>query len=320
MDDDRLTEGGAPGKVAIRPNRTARGAVRRRCEERVDKPLDAVGAAELLQEVAQLNREDPNRRGSLLTFGSVGQLVMTGDLHGHLRNFDKLQRFCALDRSPGRYVVLHELIHEEPEAPGAPDFSIDLLLRAAAWKRDFPDNVFFLQSNHELSQLRAHEITKGGRCVLADFDRGVALRFGAGAPAVLAAVNDYIASLPLAARLANGIFLSHSLPDALSWDQFDPAVLEREPTADDLEPGGSAYALVWGRFQTPEMVDAFARQLGAEVFIVGHTPQEMGYARVGRMLILASDHAHGVFLPIELSRRYTPEELESQIRKFVSVE
>ena len=33
--------------------------------------------------------------------------------------------------------------------------------------------------------------------------------------AVLEAVNEYIESLPLAARLANGIFLAHSLPDAL---------------------------------------------------------------------------------------------------------
>ncbi len=282
--------------------------------------LDVTGAFDLLNEVAQLNREDPLRSGSLLNFGSAGQVVMTGDLHGHLGNFAKLQRFCALERSPGRFVILHELIHQEPDTAGGVDVSIDLLLEAAAWKRRFPDNVFFLQSNHELSQLRGHEITKGGRCVLADFERGVAERFGAGSVAVLTAVNEYISSLPLAARLSNGIFLSHSLPDALWWDHFDTSVFDREPTTADLEPGGAAYALVWGRFQTPEVVEFFARQLGVEVFVVGHTPQEMGYARIGRMLILASEHAHGVFLPIDLNRRYTPEELEGQVRKFVSVE
>ncbi|MEW6251486.1 MAG: metallophosphoesterase [Planctomycetota bacterium] len=282
--------------------------------------IDAPAACELLRHVAQLNRDDPNRSGSLLTFGSAGQLVMTGDLHGHLGNFEKLRRFCALARSPGRYVILHELMHTEPDPPGTPDFSIDLVLRAAEWKRDFPDNIFFLQSNHEVSQLYAHEITKGGRCVLADFERGVEARFGAGAAAVLEAVNEYIESLPLAARLDNGIFLSHSIPDALYVDHFDLSILQREPTAIDMSPGGPGYALVWGRFQTADVVEAFARRLGVEVIIVGHTPQEMGWARMGRMLILASDHAHGVFLPIDLSRKYTAEELEPHIRKFVSVE
>jgi hypothetical protein len=281
---------------------------------------DAKKATEVLHEAAALNRDDGIRQGSLLRFGRAGQLVVTGDMHGHLRNFDKLQRFCALERSPGRYVMLHELIHTEPDPPDQPDLSIDLLVRAAAWKCDFPDNVFFMQSNHELSQLRGHEITKGGRCVLSDFNRGVTQRYGGDADDVLEAVNDYIASLPLGARLANGIFLSHSLPDALGIDSFDVSVFDRTPTPADYEPGGSAYNLVWGRFQTPEMIEAFARRLGVEAFIVGHTPQEEGYARIGRMLILASDHNHGVFLPIDLQHKPDLDALERKIRKFVSVE
>lgn len=281
--------------------------------------LPAHPACKALQDAAQLIREDPNRSGSLLTFGLAGQLVMTGDLHGNLRNFEKLKRFCALERSPGRCVVLHELIHTEPTSPDTPDTSIDLLVEAAQWKCDFPDNVFFLQSNHELSQLLGQEITKGGRCVLTDFERGVALRYGPQAPAVLEAVKDYISALPYAARLGNGIFLSHSLPDALNAERFDVTVLDREPTEVDLAPGGSAYDLLWGRFHTPAIVELLARKIGAQIFIVGHTPQEMGYVRVGRLFILASDHAHGVFLPIDLSRKYTPEELEQNIRKFAGV-
>lgn len=217
-------------------------------------------------------------------------------------------------------MILHELIHEDRDPPHLPDLSIDLLVRAAGWKCDHPDNVFFLQSNHELSQLLGHEITKGGRYVLADFERGVEQRYGSAAREVLAGVDDYVASLALAARTASGLFLSHSLPDGLYVDRFDPTVFERELTPADFTPGGDAYALVWGRFQTPEVVEIFARRLGVEACIVGHTPQEMGYLRVGRMLILASDHAHGVFLPIDLSRKYTVDELEASIRKFVGVE
>ncbi len=114
--------------------------------------------------------------------------------------------------------------------------------------------------------------------------------------------------------------MSHSLPDPLAFDVFDEAVFEREPTADDLAPGGSAYSLVWGRFHSADAVEYLARRWGVEAFLIGHTPQEDGYAKVGRLLILASDHAHGVFLPIDLSRKYTVDELERNIRKFVSVE
>lgn len=281
---------------------------------------DAGSAAGWLHEAAQLNRDDPNREGSLLKFGRAGQLVMTGDLHGNLRNFDKLERFCALDRSPGRSVILHELIHAEPEHYEQPDHSIDLLVRAARWKCDYPDSVFFLQSNHELSQLQRHEIVKGGRSVLHDFDAGVRDRFDGGAVKVLDGVMDYIESLPLAARTANGIMLAHSLPTSNAMDSFDEAVFTRTPTQLDLDPGGAAHSLVWGRFQPAEAVDAFAERLGVKIFIVGHTPQEDGYAVVGRMIILASDHQHGVFLPIDLSRKYTVEQLERNIRKFVGVE
>ena len=44
---------------------------------------DAVLAAEILLEAAELNRDDPLLSGSLLVFPDYGQVVMTGDLHGH---------------------------------------------------------------------------------------------------------------------------------------------------------------------------------------------------------------------------------------------
>lgn len=285
----------------------------------VSKTLDAAAACAFLREAARLIREDPERDGSLLTFGRAGQVVMTGDLHGNLTGFEKLQRFCDLERSPARRVILHELIHAEPQRLGDLDLSIDLLVRAAAWKCEFPDNVFFLQSNHELSQLCRHEITKGGRSVIREFERGVQERFGTEAGDVLAAVDDYLAALPLAARTGNRILLSHSLPDPLSLGSFDPDVLRRPLTPQDVAPGGSAYALVWGRFHTPAALDVLARRLDVDLFVVGHTPQEMGYAVIGRMIVLASDHAHGTFLPIDLHRDYTVETLAASVRKFVSV-
>jgi hypothetical protein len=291
--------------------------------ERTGKPVagvpDAESASLVLREAAALIREDPIRKGGVLEFGSAGQVVMTGDMHGNLKNFEKLQRYCALERSPGRSVILHELIHDDIERMDQLDLSIDLLLRAAQWKRDFPDNVFILQANHELAQLRGQEISKGGRSVLYDFEQGVAHRFGSGAGAVLAATCEYISALPLAARTRSGIFMCHSLPDPRRVEDFDLSVFDRPLTEADIAPGGPAYDLLWGRFHSAEMVEQFAERLGVECFVIGHTPQEAGHTAIGRLIILASEHNHGAFLPIDLSRHYTVAELESKIRKFVSL-
>ena len=76
--------------------------------------IDVASPVEILKEAARLNLEDSIREGSLLRFPDYGQLVMTGDMHGHRRNFQRLQKYCDLANYAPRHVILHELIHEEP--------------------------------------------------------------------------------------------------------------------------------------------------------------------------------------------------------------
>jgi len=283
--------------------------------------IDAVQAADILQEAAQLNLTDPLRRGALLEFPNYGQLVMTGDLHGHRRNFEKLQRYCDLEHYLPRHVILHEIIHEEGDGLDAVDRSFEVLLHAARWKCDFPDQVHFLQSNHELAQLTKHEITKGGRVVTVAFEQAIYEAFGRRTDEVLRAINEYIQSLPLAGRTENRIFLSHSLPSPRDLPAFDPAVLNRVPTAQDLCDRGSAHALVWGRYHTEAALIALADMLDVDTFICGHQPQEMGYdIWHDRLILLASDHNHGVFLPFDLAKPHTVDDLVRHIRPFAGVE
>ncbi len=278
-------------------------------------------AIDTLRQATEHNLDDPCRVGSLLRLPDYGQVVMTGDMHGHRRNFEKLVKYAQLDSTPVRHVILHELIHEEPESFGAPDRSVELMLDAARWKAFFPDQIHFLQSNHELAQLQQHEITKGGRLVTEDFERGVADVLGANRiDTVLDAINDFIASFPLAVRTPNKVFLAHSLPDANALDGFDPACVNAPPARLDLSEGGMVYQMVWGRRHTPELLDRLAAAWDVEIFVLGHQPQEMGYeVRFGRMIILASDHNHGVFLPIDCRKPYDVDALVERIRPFAAV-
>jgi hypothetical protein len=282
---------------------------------------DAAQATETLLKAAGLNRDDPLRRGSLLVFPNYGQLVMTGDLHGNRRNFEKLRRFCDLALYGARHVILHEIVHEEPESLAAVDRSHEVLLEAARWKCAFPDQVHVLQSNHELAQVNRHEITKSGRVVTLDFERGVHDSYGAQTDQVLQAIEVWIRSLPLAGRTSNRVLVSHSLPGSRHLPRFDPEVLGRVPTDLDLLEGGAAHSLVWGRYHTEATLMTLCELLDVDFFLCGHQPQEGGYDVLhDRMIILASDHNHGVFLPLDLGNPLTLEKLVRSIRPLAAIE
>jgi hypothetical protein len=101
---------------------------------------------------------------------------------------------------------------------------------------------------------------------------------------------------------------------------FDPTLLDREPTEEDLAAGGSAHDMVWGRDHTQAVADPLAAAWGARVFVMGHQPAEMGYEpEAETMLVIASDHDHGVALPIDLSDEPTRDDLIEQIIPLAAV-
>jgi len=277
-------------------------------------------AVDVFLKAAELNLQDPLLSGSLLEFPDYGQVVMTGDLHGHRRNYEKLKRFCDLEHFGARHVILHEIIHEEVESVDGRDTSHEVLLDAARWKCEYPDQVHFLQSNHELSQATRHEISKNGRMVTLAFENDVAAAYPSQPVHVIEAIYEFIRSLPLAGRTAHRVFFAHSLPAPRALPNFDAGVLSRTPTHEDYADRGSAHALVWGRYHTKAALETLCEILDADYFVCGHQPQEMGFDVFHeRMIILASDHNHGVFLPIDLHKTPTLESLVKSVRPFAGV-
>lgn len=276
---------------------------------------------ELYQQGRGANLTDPLRKGQYLDFSSPGEVVMTGDLHGNERNFDKIVRFTGLAENPKRHLILHELLHEA-QASSEGCFSFRLLERALRLQKAFPRRVHLLLGNHALCQVFDKPVARNGGDAVGFLRAGLEKVYGKYAPQVCQAMHEFLLSEPLAARLPNRIMLSHSLPSPAKMSLFDPRVLYQDQLEDaDLQSDGSAYLLLWGRRHQPEQLERLGQDWDVDLFVVGHQPQEMGFSVANpRQLILSSDNNHGCCLLIDLSRSYTIETLAENVVRLAGVE
>jgi hypothetical protein len=210
------------------------------------------------------------------------------------------------------HLVLHELIHGDNLMNGM-DLSYRVLTRAADLKRRFPGHVHVLLANHELSQITGAGIVKDGVRVVEAFNNGVEYVFGGDADIVNAALAEFVRSLPLALRCVTpkgDLLCAHSLPTAAIMNRFDTTVLSRDLTEEDYQPRtGSAYIMVWGRKYDGELLEDLVERWGVNLFLLGHEKCENGVMLVPpNAIVLNSDHARGVYLPIDLDHPPRPEE------------
>lgn len=223
-------------------------------------------------------REVPGRRGRTVYLEGAREVLVGGDLHGHVENFRRLMQRADLGRNPGRHLVLQELIHGPFRYPDGSDKSHQLLDLLAALTCQYPRQVHFLPGNHELAQQTGRPVGKGDEVLNDLFREGVTVAYGSHADAVYGRYLELFAAAPLVVRTPNRVFLSHSLPSEKWLSLFDPAVLEQDELAEaELQPGGSVFALLWGRDTSAEHVRAFLAKVGADWLVTGHIPCEAGY-------------------------------------------
>ena len=119
---------------------------------------------ELLRGSAEANKSDSYRCENLIRLPPKGSLVVTGDIHGHRRNFERAITYADLDHHPDRHLVFHEVIHGGPEDSFGGCLSYRLLYDVYRYKMSFPDRVHIILGNHDdlsiegVSQLVAHKI------------------------------------------------------------------------------------------------------------------------------------------------------------------
>src|SRR3954471_13857453 len=281
-----------------------------------DQVIETFGTATEENQVSSL------REHQVVNVPAGAELWIAGDIHDHTRNFEKFVRAADLGNNPNRHIVLQELIHgDKIDASGA-EGSWEILYRAAELKCDFSGQVHFLLANHDLAQIHGEGIMKGGVGVCEAFNAGVKRDFGDRHAVVTVALAEFLLSLPLAVRAPNGLFMCHSLPADDQLKNFDYTIFNRPLTgADYKRRTGPVYQLVWGRKTSPAGINDFAEKVGAKLLIVGHQPQESGYAVVGdRLLIIASDHNQGVFVTVDTDDDYDMDRLLEHVHKFVALD
>lgn len=228
---------------------------------------------------ADANRQTPGREGNLVALSpELGdEVLITGDLHGNRRNFNLISRLAALDRNPRRHLVLQEVCHGGPTYQNGGCMSHTILEDVARLKNQYPERVHFLLGNHELAELTDYPIQKNRQLLNLQFRLGLQQMYGRLAEKVHEAYRRFLQTCPLAVRLSQGVFISHSTPGDVAEAGFDASVFSRPLLAEDYDERGDVARLVWGRDYRTANAQAFANMVGVKILINGHEPCYEGF-------------------------------------------
>lgn len=275
---------------------------------------------DLLNDGVNANNSDRFRDANLICLPSNGSLIITGDIHGHRRNFERIVAFADLANNPDRHIILQEVIHGGPEDEQGGCLSYKLLFEVVRYKLTFPDHVHIIMGNHDTNFITDSEVMKNGKEMNRAMSLAIEREFQQVSTDIKQAIRQFLFSQPLAVRCSNRIWVSHSLPGNRHVDKFDKQVLERQLEINDVEKQGSAYLLTWGRKHGQEQLDKMAKLFDVDTFILGHQPQPQGWLRAGRnLIIIASDHNHGCLMSVNLAESYTTEQLIDSIVPLTSI-
>jgi hypothetical protein len=272
-----------------------------------------------VRRAAELVTATPGRTGHRVALRNCKDLLVAGDLHGHIPNFKVVLTAADLTKHPGRHLVLQELIHSSFAYPQGGEKSHQLVDLFCALKCQFPDRVHYLPGNHELAQFTNRPIGKGETTCNAEFRFGVEAAYGVGpAREIYDAYMDLFRRLPLAVFTPNRVAVSHSLPAKKYMPVFDARKLEAEEYApEDYLPGGSVYALVWGRDTSLETVTEYLRRVDADFLISGHIPLETGSQMpTEKHLIVDCSATPAAYVLIPADRPVTRDEILAGVKVF----
>ncbi|MDZ7618860.1 MAG: metallophosphoesterase [Patescibacteria group bacterium] len=271
------------------------------------------------ERAAEANLAAPGRAGNMveLTPELADEVVITGDLHGHRRNFNLIKRTAALEANPRRHLILQEVCHGGPTYPeNGGCMSHTVLEDVARLKTEYPDRVHFILGNHELAELADYPIQKNRQMLNLLFRLGLQQMYGPATDRVRDAMLPFLRSCPLAVRVPRGVFVSHSIPERCDERPFETSLFTRELEDVDFVERTGIFDLVWGRDYREENAQAFANQVGARILINGHEPCPQGFnAPNSIQVIVDCCNAAASYLLLPTDRELTHAEILARVQR-----
>lgn len=275
---------------------------------------------DLCAQAAELNYSAKFRKGNILELPNQGKLIITGDLHGHRRNFEKIATFADLKNNPQTFLVLQEILHGGPEDDFGGDLSFELFFDILRFQIQNPQQVFLILGNHDTAIINDSDVLKAGKEMNEAMKAAIKRQYSDKYHLVMDALRKYLISQFLAVRTPNRIWMSHSLPADRYVDDFDTGVFQKQLKPNDMERLKPVYLLTWGRRHSNEAIEKLCRLFDVDIFILGHQPQETGFAHTQEnLIILASDHNHGCLIPFDLAQSYSAVDLVGSIVPLASI-
>ena len=272
-------------------------------------------------EATKANLDIPGRRGTvvILTPEIADEVMIAGDLHGHRRNFNSLDKIADLDNHPRRHLILQEVCHGGPTYPSNGGcMSHTLLEDVAKLIVRYRGRVHFVLGNHELAELTDYPIQKNKQMLNLLFRLGLQQTYGAATEKVREAYFPFLLSCPLGVRLPGGVFMTHSVPENCDLRPFDKSIFTRQPDSAEYYQRTDIFELVWGRDYRQENARAFAELVGAKVLINGHEPCPEGFSTPNDFQVIldcCADKACYVILPLD--RGLTQADIVERVQKLV---
>lgn len=275
---------------------------------------------DLCAQAAELNYSAKYRKGNILELPGQGRLIITGDLHGHRRNFEKIVTFADLHNNPGTFLVFQETLHGGSEDEFGGCLSFELFFEILRYQLQHPQQVFSILGNHDTAIINDNNVLKAGKEMNEAMKAAMKRRYGDQYGLVMNALKKYLISQFLAVRTPNRIWMSHSLPADAYVEDFDTGVFEKHLEPKDLLRSEPVYFLTWGRRHSKKAIEKLCRLFDVDIFILGHQPQETGFAHTQEnLIILACDHNHGCLIQFDLAQSYAAVDLIGSIVPLASI-
>jgi hypothetical protein len=269
-----------------------------------------------LRQAIALVRATPGRHGRIVDLQNCTEVLVAGDLHGHIANFRTILNVADLGNHPTRHFILQEVIHGKFRYPMGGDKSHQLIDLFAVLIGQFPKQVHYIPGNHEMAQWTNRPVLKADENLNDLFQNGVTEAYGTSfGPQIYTAYLELFQTLPVIIRTPNRVVVSHSQPTARTLAMFDPARLEahtHDPV--DLQPGGVVHSLLWGRDTSATTTQEFLNKMNSDFLISGHIACDQGYLVPNdRQIILDCADCPGGYLLFPTTGPLTQQELVERI-------